>query len=264
MNTMLNMHPLCKLSVSLPAHVGVSHEFLDGSAETGTVDARLERQPTMKLIRLERNYSSWSLRAYLMLCQTGAPFEEVTVPILDCDHMVHLRKLSPSGKVPVVHIDGMILWETMAIGEYLHERFPEAGLYPQDSRERAAARCIANEMHAGFVALREHCPMDIRSRLACDITPRVQADLSRIEAIWSERLLEHEPFLFGAWSLADAMYAPVVTRLQTYGIELNDVCRGYCQRVLAHPWMRDWCEKAALEQTEVVPGLDGPTHARRR
>lgn len=219
----------------------------------------------MNLVRLERNYSSWSLRAWLMLKQCGRPFTETTVPILDGDHNVHLRALSPSGKVPVLHAEGMILWESMAIGEYLYERYPRCGLYPEDARQRAQARCLANEMHAGFASLREHCPMDIRSRHQIpELPPRVQKDVERIQALWRERLEQGGPYLFGEWSLADAMYAPVVTRFRTYGVEMDAACGAYCERVLGNPWMAEWCRLSEEEQSEVVPGLDGPTHIRRR
>lgn len=218
----------------------------------------------MELIRLECNYSSWSLRAYLMLCQTGQEFSELAVPTLDCDHYVHLRELSPSGKVPVLRVDGMVLWESLAIGEFLHERFPACGLYPAHSRQRALARCLACEMHAGFSALREHCPMDIRSRHPVELTDAVREDVRRIEQLWTDCLQAGGEFLFGGWTLVDAMYAPVVTRFRTYDVHVNEVCRAYCQRVLEHPWMRAWCEAAEHEETLVVPGLNGPTHVRRR
>ena len=215
----------------------------------------------MKLIRLERNYSSWSLRAYLMLRQTGQPFEEVAIPVLECDHYDYLREHCPAQKVPVLHVDGLVLWESLAIGEFLHERY---GLYPKDWRQRALARCISHESHAGFAALRGACRRDMRGRPSLAIGPEVQRDLDRIGQIWSDCLSAGGPFLFGEWCLADAMYAPVATRLRTYGLSLGPHCDAYRDRVLEHPFMLDWCAGAELEQTVVEPGLHGPRHVARR
>lgn len=217
----------------------------------------------MRLLRLECNYSSWSLRAYLMLCQTGQDFEEQAVP-MQGDFRDFLRQHTPCGKVPTLTVDGITLWESLAIGEFLHERFPHCGLYPQDWRQRALARCLAHEMHSGFLALRAECPMDIRSRHSHRLSVPGQFDLDRIGAIWRQQLGSGGPFLFGEWSLADAMFAPVVTRIRSYGLPVAPECQGYCERVLNHPWMRAWCERAECETTEVTPGLSGPQAIRPR
>lgn len=213
----------------------------------------------MEIVILLKNYSSWSLRGWLALKQCGVPFTErkIAAGAVPGAHE-ELRRLSPSGKAPCLRTREGLIWESLAIGEYLAERYPEAGLWPQDPWQRARARVVSHEMHAGFVNLRSHCPMDIRNRYPAEPLPTaVGADVARIEELWRECLhASGGPFLFGSgFTLADAMYAPVVTRFRTYSLE---VCPDYCEAVLRHPPMAEWCRDAAAETEVINPGLHGP------
>lgn len=200
-----------------------------------------------------RNYSSWSLRGWLALRATGAPFEEEVIPLDLPDTRARILAVSPAGRVPVL-IDGPThVWESLAIIEYLAERHPEAGLWPAEARARAHARAIAAEMHAGFTALRAACPMNIRRPPAArpnGISEAVAADIARVREIWRTALRDHGgtgPFLLGAFSAADAMFAPVVSRFITYGVEVGKVERAYMGAVTAHPAMAEWRAAALAE-----------------
>ena len=202
-----------------------------------------------------KNYSSWSLRGWLALRQTGADFEEVVVPLDLPDSKENLLRQSPSARVPVLRHHGLTVWDSLAIGEYLAERFPAAGLWPEDVRARAVARAVSAEMHAGFVALRTHMPMDIRGRYpGLGRGPGVAEDIGRIVALWEECRATYGAggdFLFGAFSLADAAYAPVVTRFATYAVALEGPAAAYRDAVLAWPALRDWTA-AAQEEPWVI------------
>jgi glutathione S-transferase len=187
----------------------------------------------MKLIIGNKNYSSWSLRPWIAMKALGIAFEEILIPfgtpIGNSDFKARLAAYTPAGKVPVL-VDGETrVWETLAILEYLAERFPGHPLWPANAQARAEARALASEMHAGFSALRGECPMNIRRPVkARAISVAARADVARIEAMWKAARARHGgPFLFGAFSAADAMYAPVVTRLHTYGIEVGRETRDY-------------------------------------
>ncbi len=198
-----------------------------------------------------KNYSSWSMRGWLAMKQTGLPFEEIVIP-LDQDETRHrILEHSPAGKVPVLNHDGRIIWDSLAILEYLAERAPEAGLWPRLVDARAEARCVCAEMHSGFQALRNHMPMNIRESLPGEGRGEgVDDDIRRITDVWRESLRRHGgggPFLFGEWSGADAFFAPVVSRFNTYGVQLDDICRTYADRVMAWPAMAEWCEAAKAE-----------------
>jgi glutathione S-transferase len=199
-----------------------------------------------------KNFSSWSLRPWLALKQTGAAFEEVLVPLRKADSRDRILAYSKSGKVPFLRHGSVDVWESLAICEYLAELFPAAGLWPADSAARAMARAVATEMHAGFVALRQNMSMDIKaSKPGEGRTPEVAQDIARIAEIWHACRAAYGkggPFLFGSFGIADAMYAPVVTRFATYGVELDSVCREYCAAVQAHPPMREWCDAARAEK----------------
>lgn len=172
-----------------------------------------------------RNYSSWSLRGWLMARISGIDFDEIVVPLDTPETQAAIHQHSPSGRVPVLLHDGLVVWESLAIVEYLHELRPAAGLWPASVAARARARAVAAEMHAGFVELRTHMPMDIRaSRPGIGMTPEVRADIERITNLWRDcrqhfagAASRDDGFLFGTISAADAMYAPVVTRFRTYG-----------------------------------------------
>jgi len=197
-----------------------------------------------------KNYSSWSLRPYLALAATGAPYREEVIPLSRPDSKAAILAVNPAGKVPVLRDGDLVIWDSLAICEYLAEQFPAAGLWPADAAERARARAISAEMHSGFAALRENMPMDIRARKpGRGHTPAALADAARVLAIWRECRARAQggPFLFGRFSIADAMYAPVTTRFVTYGVELDEVGRAYVDAVAALPAMQAWVAAAAQE-----------------
>jgi glutathione S-transferase len=198
-----------------------------------------------------KNYSSWSLRGWLPVRQTGAAFEEVVVPLDRPESKENLLRASPSARVPVLRHDGLTVWDSLAIGEYLAERFPAAGLLPEDVEARAVARMVTAEMHAGFAALRRDLPMDLRNRYpGRDLAPGTARDIARIVEIWQDcrtRFGAGGDFLFGAFSLADAAYAPVVSRFVTYDVALPEVAAAYRDAVMAWPAMREWAAAAEAE-----------------
>jgi glutathione S-transferase len=206
---------------------------------------------TLKLVLGSRNYSSWSLRPWLAMKSAAIPFEETVLPIYLPGARQAILAFSPSGKVPVLLDGGIRVWESFAIIEYVAEKFPAAGLWPQDAAERAYARAIANEMHAGFLPLRRRCPMNMRRPPgAIELTDDVRADVARIEGIWSEcraRSAARGAFLFGAFGAADATFAPVVSRFHTYGIVLGAPGRDYMHAVMNLPAWSAWAKAAAVE-----------------
>ncbi len=206
------------------------------------------------LILGNKAYSSWSLRGWLMVKLTGAAFDEVVVPLDRPETKTAIRAHSPSGRVPALKAEGLAVWDTLAIAEYLHERFPEAGLWPEDPAARAHARSIAAEMHAGFPALRARLPMDLKrappgpgAGFAVDGT--LAGEIARIVAIWSDCRARAEAgdFLFGRFGAADAFYAPVATRFVTYGIALEGAAADYRDALLARPDLREWTAAAKAE-----------------
>jgi glutathione S-transferase len=196
-----------------------------------------------------KRYSSWSLRPYLALAHTGAQFECKTILLDQEDTKANIARVSPGGKVPVLHHDGLVVWDSIAICEYVNELFPEAKLWPADRAQRAKARSISAEMHAGFAALRRDMSMDIGTDLAGKgHTPEALADARRVMAIWREAIAASGgPFLFGTFTIADAMYAPVTTRFVIYGVDLDATCRAYVDAVYALPAMKQWISDAAKE-----------------
>jgi glutathione S-transferase len=200
-----------------------------------------------------KRYSSWSLRPYLVLAHAGAPFETTTI-LLDRDTTsAEIAKVNPAGRLPVLHHDGVVIWDSLAICEYVHELVPAAKLWPEDRARRALARLISAEMHAGFAAMRQRMPM-VLGPLPPDapgpdqITDEARRDAARVQAIWRDQLAASGgPFLFGAFTIADAMFAPVTTRFVTYGIELDAVCRGYVDAIAALPAMQQWTRDALAE-----------------
>lgn len=198
-----------------------------------------------------KNYSSWSLRGWLALKHTGAAFEEVVIPLNETSTRSTILRHSPSGRVPALKHGELTVWDSLAIGEYLAERFPEAKLWPAHVEARAVARSVSAEMHSGFQALRQHLPMNVRSSFPNrGVTPEVQADIIRIGALWRDcrkRFGEGGPFLFGPFTIADCMYAPVVSRFRTYKIETEEVGQAYCDAIMALPAMQDWVAAATNE-----------------
>jgi glutathione S-transferase len=204
---------------------------------------------TLTLFVGSKRYSSWSLRPYLALVHAGAKFETTTI-LLDRDAThAEILKVNPAGRLPVLHHEGAVIWDSLAICEYAHELFPDAKLWPTERARRACARAISAEMHAGFAALRQNMPMDLgASKSGQGHTPDALADAQRIQAIWRDQLADSGgPFLFGAFTIADAMFAPVTTRFVTYGVELDRVCRAYVDAVGALPATRQWYADAATE-----------------
>lgn len=198
-----------------------------------------------------RAYSSWSLRGWLMLAATGAAFDEIVIPLDRPESRAAILAQSPAGRVPVLKAGGLTIWDSLAIGEYLAERFPGAGLWPSDDDARAIARSVSAEMHAGFAALRRDMPMDLKREHAGEgHTPGALADIARVTAIWADcrrRFGAAGPFLFGDFCIADAMYAPVATRLRTYAVPLEAAADAYVQAVLDRPDMGRWTEAALAE-----------------
>lgn len=205
-----------------------------------------------------RNYSAWSLRGWLMTRFAGLEVALDVIPPDDPDTRAELLLMSSTIRVPRLLHEGITVWDTLAIGEYLHEVKPRAALLPADLKARAHCRAICGEMHSGFSALRSALPMNIKAHFPnFKVWSRAQADIERVVAIWKECLVTHGgPFLFGKHPcMADAMYAPVVTRFLTYDVALDPVCAAYCQRIMALPAMREWVA-AALEEPEEIDELD--------
>ena len=212
----------------------------------------------MQLLIGNKNYSSWSMRPWVLMRQLGLHFEEVKLRFDFNDHSPFRRavaRFSPAGCVPVLVDDDFSVWDSLAIAEYLHDKFPGHGVWPEDIRARARARCLAAEMHAGFNALRQHCPMNIEAHLP-EVGARLWAehaavrnDALRIEAMWAEALaISGGPFLFGEFGAADAMFAPVCMRLKTYALPAPATTRGYIERISAAPGVAAWITDALAEK----------------
>jgi len=212
---------------------------------------------TMKLVIGNKNYSSWSMRPWLALRANGIAFEEIFVPLYTgvAADKERLLSFSASGKVPAL-IDGNVtVWDSLAIIEYVAERFPEARLWPDDRAERAHARAISTEMHSGFVALRSECGMNLHRPIrAVALSPDAQANVARIEQIWTACREQHGargPFLFGTFGAADAMFAPVVHRFRTFAIAVGPKAQAYMETMMALPAFAEWTE-AGLAETLVI------------
>ena len=207
--------------------------------------------PRPVLVIGNKTYSSWSFRPWLALTQAGIDFEEVVIPLDLADTQARIREYSHAGRVPIL-IDGDVtIWESVAILEYAHERWPDAALWPEDPQVRGVARAVSAEMHAGFQALRSGCPMNMRRvNPPRDRGAAVDADVARVTEIWRDCRARHGvggPFLFGRFSNADAMYAPVVSRFVTYSIEVDPVSRAYMDAIQALGAYRAWKDDAAEE-----------------
>jgi glutathione S-transferase len=213
----------------------------------------------LKLYIGNKNYSSWSMRPWVLLRQAGIPFQEVMVRFdsFDGDSAFKdtLRPITPVGRVPVLVDEDLAVWDTLAIAEYLAEKFPEKQLWPQPVKARARARSVCAEMHAGFSALRSHCPMNVEAALplAGAIVwrdkPEVRADVQRIVAMWTELLEQHKgPMLFGEFSIADAYFAPVCLRIKNYALPVPGHITDYIRRVCALPGVKAWIDEALAEK----------------
>jgi glutathione S-transferase len=205
----------------------------------------------LQLIIGNKNYSSWSFRPWLAMKVAGIEFQETLISLEAADFKSRLMAMSGTGKVPLLIDADTRVWESLAILEYLAEKFPAAGLWPHDQAARAHARAIGSEMHAGFQALRRQLPMNVRRPIiARRIEADAQADVARIDAIWNQcrsRFAAAGPFLYGTFGAADAMYAPVVWRFHTYAIEVSGVAREYMRALMALPAWAEWREAARRE-----------------
>ena len=203
-----------------------------------------------------KNYSSWSLRPWMALSMAGIPFRETVVPLDTPETAALIARHSKAGRVPVLYHGRQVVWESLAIMEYLAELFPEKNLWPKTISARAMARAVSNEMHAGFGALRNACPMNIRRPVKpVPLSDAVQRDIARVEQIWREcraKFGKGGKFLFGKFSIADAMYTPVVSRFETFAVPVAEDTRAYMNTILGTPAFRSWRE-AALKESWVVP-----------
>jgi glutathione S-transferase len=202
----------------------------------------------------EKNYSSWSARAWILMRQAGIPFDEQLVSLAPDARKAERFAQLPGGRVPVLEDGEVLVWDSLAIAEYLAERHP--GLWPADRAARAWARCICAEMHGGFAALRSGMSMDVRARRPQRRrNDAMRADIARIEALWREtrrRFGHGGPLLFGGFTIADAFYAPVVGRFRTYDVPLTDTCRAYADAVWQTPDMQAWVAAAAIEDQRIA------------
>lgn len=213
----------------------------------------------MQLYIGNKNYSSWSMRPWVLMRQFQIPFDEVLVRFdsfaADSSFKRRIAQVSPTGRVPVLVDEGLEVWDTLAIAEYLAERFPQHALWPRDVRQRARARSLCAEMHSGFSALRSHCPQNIEAVLPA-VGQRilqeqavVRADLQRAQTLWGDALqASGGPFLFGAFGIADAYFAPLAGRIRTYRLPVNDAALAYIDRVFASPGVSAWVRDALAER----------------
>jgi len=215
----------------------------------------------LKLIIGNKNYSSWSLRPWIAMKMAGIVFDEEVIPLYEPGSRERILKYSPAGKVPVLTDGEVTVWESLAILEYLAEKFPKAGLWPADAAARSHARAIANEMHGDFAPLRRACPMNLWLPPKSRPQPtEVMDNVARIDALWSDcrarfgqKSKNGSAFLFGAFGAADAMYAPVVARLHSFGLPVSSVAKAYMAAVMTLPAWAEWCE-AALKEPWVMQG----------
>lgn len=205
----------------------------------------------LTLVIGNKNYSSWSLRPWVAMKQFDLQFNEIRIALYTPESSAKIRQYSNSGKVPVLLHGTQTVWDSLAICEYLADEFPTLQWWSQDKTERAVARSISAEMHSGFQNLRQDMPMNCRARLSGKrITPEVQKDIERITAIWHEcrqNFGTSGSMLFGEFTIADAMFAPVVLRFVTYGVQLDSIAQAYTQAVLTLPAMQEWLKAAATE-----------------
>jgi glutathione S-transferase len=213
----------------------------------------------LTLVIGNKNYSSWSLRPWLAMKQAGLDFAEVRIPLDTPTSHQEILRYSPSGRVPVLRHGDLTVWESLAICEYVAERFAP-NLWPEDAAAKAVARSVSAEMHAGFVNLRENMPLDCRARYpGLGMNPSVQADIDRITAIWHEcrhNFGSGSDFLFGHFTIADGMFAPVVSRFVTYDVKLDSVAQAYAEAIWGLPAMQEWLAAASSEVESIaVPKL---------
>ena len=210
----------------------------------------------MRLIIGNKNYSSWSLRAWLALKANGFVFEEILLPLDTPEFYQRIAELNPSGKVPALLDDELLVWDSLSIIDYLHHCFPKLGIWPELPIDFALAKSMSAEMHSGLHNLRAAMPMNIREKWDFfDFSETLQKDINRVQELWTQALTRKNnagPFLFGTeLTGADFMFAPVVARFRTYGVPLTDTCQAYADAVWQHPAMQEWIS-GALAETEIV------------
>ena len=206
----------------------------------------------LTLVIGNKNYSSWSFRPWLAMKQSGLQFNEIRIPLYTPGTAEKIRQYSPSGKVPVLLHGSQTVWDSLAILEYLAEEFPDLHLFPEDKTAKAVARSVSAEMHSGFFKIRENMPMNCRARYpGKGMALGVPQEIDRITTIWREcrqKFGGDGDMLFGKFTIADAMYAPVVLRFVTYGVEVDRVCQDYMEAVLELPAMQEWLKAAETEE----------------
>jgi glutathione S-transferase len=217
----------------------------------------------MELVIANKLYSSWSMRPWLVMHAFAIPFKEIVIPLRQDDSKARLARYSPSGKLPVLLEDGLVIWESLAIIEYLAEAYPDKGIWPRFRAARAHARAISNEMHGGFMPLRQGCPMNLGARFKTpEMTEALTANVDRVEQIWAEAKSKDRgegPYLYGGFTAADAMFAPVVSRLDSYQIPVMPETRAYMDAVLAHPSYVAWKDAALKEPWSIADYEAGHT-----
>lgn len=215
----------------------------------------------LNLVIGNRKYSSWSFRPWILMKVAGIPFRETFIPIRKPDSLKMIRRFSPAGRVPVLLDGGTAVWESLAICEHLAEKFPKNGLWPKDPKAKALARSVSHEMHAGFQGLRSHLPCHFLVRHKdFPIAAEARPDIDRVLHIWKscrKRWGKGGPFLFGRFSVADAMYAPVVFRFLAYGVPVDPASAAYMRAVVALPATQEWVRAAAREK-DIIPAYECP------
>jgi glutathione S-transferase len=213
----------------------------------------------LTLVIGNKNYSSWSLRPWLLLTQFEIPFEEIRIPLYQTESKAQINKYSPSGLVPVLINGNFTVWDSLAICEYVQELFPTLNMWPRDREARAIARAVSAEMHSGFSAVRTHMPMNCKKSFpGKGLNPDSESQIKRITQLWREcrdKYGNDGPMLFGGFTIADAMFAPVAVRFNTYQVELDETSQAYVSAILALPAMKKWVAAGCLE-SEVMPQFE--------
>ena len=212
----------------------------------------------VQLVIGNKNYSSWSMRAWVLLTHFRIEFEEIRIPLFTEDYQLALARYSPSLKVPALVGDELTLWDSLAISEYISEKYLQGGALPEDQSIRAVCRAYCYEMHSGFFEIRNQLPMNCRQRRRINISAALQGEIDRMDVLWSEAFssrVSDEDYLFGKFSMADSFFAPVASRFRTYGIELSAPAQAYAERLLNNPAVEAWV-KGAKSESESLPDFE--------
>lgn len=219
------------------------------------IGAQPKFPPKLTLVIGNKNYSSWSLRPWLAMAAKGIPFAEVLIPLDHPNTRQQVLQYSPTGLVPALKFGNLLLWESLAIIEYVADKHPEANLWPEEQEYRAIARSLAAEVHSGFQALRQQCPMNLRRRAASRITPAAEADVMRLMNYWRRFRMEaggSGAFLFGEFGAVDAMFAPLATRIRSYEIQVDRVANEYIDAIVNLPAYQKWHQAAVAEPWKIA------------